>query len=497
MKTCTRFFTQDQIDEIRLRLATIAGAKDTQFDNATIPLNGYEKVAIVQNGMNKIISINDLFEQYGQEGSGGGVTIIMDDTPTQDSTNGVKSGGVWQAIQDIKNSILTDTCFLKIDDASSAIPDYLENGAGGGRSQNTYNQYCDLLWDTIKAGKLIVLDNYIGKVSFSEQNGNRTFTINFVTDQFSAVWMAYKNGDMDIWAKVPGSGRSYSNKLVRQNYLESVLSSYYNKTEVNQIDSNLRSYISLLRSTIINDIFSSDDFQSRPKYVKTNWFEDEVTEGIRPTTISDTLPKAYTRWEAIWEAARHCRVSRTVQAARVPTIGYGVSDGIQRLIIMYGIPAIYSWTNNYESPESATQIIVKFFDGNNITIYTIDKIQQSEYQNCYLRVSKSQQLVPITNVDGAYYSVSYSLTHCTCNNMTDKVRGSYDAIITVLPWDDISQIDYVFTAGSITVTMGGTDITNDVVTVEDGASIKNLYIHIPNVTGNISITATATDSERG
>ena len=55
-------FTQQQIDEIRLRLATL-GAKDTQFTPVSLPLNGGDIVAVVQQGENKQISINDFYEQ--------------------------------------------------------------------------------------------------------------------------------------------------------------------------------------------------------------------------------------------------------------------------------------------------------------------------------------------------------------------------------------------------------------------------------------------------
>ena len=493
MKTCTRFFTQDQIDEIRLRLATIAGAKDTQFELARQPLEGQEEVAIIQDGRNKRISISDMFDQYSS--GEGGTSITIDGSPTQNSPNAVASGGVWQAIQDMKNDILTDTCFLKVK-SDSVMCGSLVNGPSH-TNQTQYNQYCQLVWDALTAGKLIILDDDIGYIDDYDPSNNR-FTITFFTTDFTVVWDAIKEGDNWTWIQNSSMTRG---GLATKEYISSLLGTYYNKTEVNTIETNLRNYVNSLRGSIINDVFNSDDFTSRPRYVKANWLEDEVRDGIRATTIDSTLPKAVKRWETLWEAARHCRVtsSSNIVSSRVPTIKYGVSEGIQRLVIMYGIPAVYAWTNDADSPKNATQILVKFFDGDKITIYTIDKVQSSDsvvdYQDCYLRIGKSESLVPITNVDGVYYNMSYSLTSCTCNNMVDKVRGSYDAILTVNPWDEITQVNYVFNNESVVVTMGGTDITSSVVSAAD-SQMTSVYIHIPNVTGNVTITAVAVDSER-
>lgn len=74
------------------------------------------------------------------------------------------------------------------------------------------------------------------------------------------------------------------------------------------------------------------------------------------------------------------------------------------------------------------------------------------------------------------YTVTNTLSHCTNSNTATKVTGgaAYSATITA---------DDTYTLGTVTVTMGGTDITSTAVT---GGSIS-----IAEVTGNIVITATA------
>ena len=77
------------------------------------------------------------------------------------------------------------------------------------------------------------------------------------------------------------------------------------------------------------------------------------------------------------------------------------------------------------------------------------------------------------------HTITNNLTNCTTNNNNESVlsNSSYSAIITA---------NSGYTNLSITVIMGEIDITSNVV--------RENIINIPNVTGNISITARATQS---
>ena len=77
------------------------------------------------------------------------------------------------------------------------------------------------------------------------------------------------------------------------------------------------------------------------------------------------------------------------------------------------------------------------------------------------------------------HTITNNLTNCTTNNNNESVlsNSSYSAIITA---------NNGYTNLSITVTMGEIDITSNV--------LRGNIINIPNVTGNISITARATQS---
>ena len=81
-----------------------------------------------------------------------------------------------------------------------------------------------------------------------------------------------------------------------------------------------------------------------------------------------------------------------------------------------------------------------------------------------------QPKTPVTT-----YTVTNTLSHCTNNNAaTNVVSGQ--------PYAALISAESGYTLGTVTVTMGGTDISSSVV---DGA------ITIAAVTGNIVIEATA------
>lgn len=61
-------FTQEQIDEIRQRLKNTLGAKDTQFELANLPLKGNEQIALVQDGVNKRVSIDEFYQSLNDFG---------------------------------------------------------------------------------------------------------------------------------------------------------------------------------------------------------------------------------------------------------------------------------------------------------------------------------------------------------------------------------------------------------------------------------------------
>ena len=82
-------------------------------------------------------------------------------------------------------------------------------------------------------------------------------------------------------------------------------------------------------------------------------------------------------------------------------------------------------------------------------------------------------------VEPTTYSITNNLSHCTTNNSNTTIEknGSYNATISV---------NGGYTLSSITVTMGGVNISSTVV--------NGNKISIPNVTGDIVITAIATAS---
>ena len=58
--------TTSELKQVKHYLA-VTGMKDTQFTDAETPLSGFEQVAIVQNGINKIVPLSELQETIGIE----------------------------------------------------------------------------------------------------------------------------------------------------------------------------------------------------------------------------------------------------------------------------------------------------------------------------------------------------------------------------------------------------------------------------------------------
>lgn len=80
------------------------------------------------------------------------------------------------------------------------------------------------------------------------------------------------------------------------------------------------------------------------------------------------------------------------------------------------------------------------------------------------------------------YTITYKLTNVSSTNKTSNITGENNSYSTTL---NPSEIDYEI--DSVTVTMGGTNITSSVVSGDSSRKI----VDISKVTGNIVITATA------
>ena len=84
------------------------------------------------------------------------------------------------------------------------------------------------------------------------------------------------------------------------------------------------------------------------------------------------------------------------------------------------------------------------------------------------------------SVEGTTYTITNNLTNCTTNNNANSIsaNSSYSATISA---------NSGYTLGSITVTMGGNNITS--------SAVSGSRISINSVTGNVVITANATKTE--
>lgn len=111
-----------------------------------------------------------------------------------------------------------------------------------------------------------------------------------------------------------------------------------------------------------------------------------------------------------------------------------------------------------------------------------NNLPDGEYTLAY--INDDGDIVPIGAMEkdtNVYYTVTNTLTQCTSNNSATKAvqGGSYSATITAKSGYELS---------SVKVTMGGTDIS--------ASAVSGGKITISNVTGNIVITAVATEKAK-
>lgn len=393
MKNCTRFFTQEQIDEIRVRLAAINGAKDSEFESA-LPIEGTEKVAIIQNGRNKLLDIKDLRQDIG----------VLDSEPTPNSYNAVTSNGIYHYIQDIIDNIPSAGDSYLYIESSSEMFDYLINygtSSGSQYQQSVYDYYCNLVLDAVQNKSLIVIDNAICLTNVVSDPVS--FSLQCISNSKYITLGAIQNND-ETWRILPGTGVSTARFLIDNRYLTTQLANYLTITSFNnKIDSTPTNGSSNLVTSggvasqlyrlenIMRGVSNSlqefiEEYNERmeqtPKYHKLNWLTDEKEPGSEDAqggysiTDDSSQATAIERFRSLWYAIRDSY------------------DGnkVSKMILYYSIPIVYAQTDNLSSVDQATKIVIRFYDGQDVRSFVISKRTQND--EIYLHV-----LPVITNVD--------------------------------------------------------------------------------------------------
>lgn len=185
MKNCTRFFTQEQIDEIRMRLAAIQGAKDSQFEKA-VTFDKNDQIAIVQQGKNKRIGIEE-FRNW---------LYALDNTPTPGSKNAVTSDGIYNYIQNIIETIIAEGQYLYIK-SDSEMFDYLLHGPEDLYTQEQYDVYCNEVYDAILNGYFVIIDESLCVISYSEDP--KAFSLYYISPAENVLINAHMSNG--VWVK--------------------------------------------------------------------------------------------------------------------------------------------------------------------------------------------------------------------------------------------------------------------------------------------------------
>lgn len=272
MKNCTRFFTQEQIDEIRMRLAAINGAKDSEFDQATY-IGDNDYVAIVQNGKNKKANISLLKQDIYE----------MDDVPTEGSSNPVKSNGIYEALQDIIEQIEPNVSKYIYIQTDSEMFDYLLNGAGGIRQQGTYNNYCNQVYEGIKNGYFILIDNALCVPLYKEDP--YLFQLYCISDT-KCIRLGAQKDSADVWHQISGTNSLTNSRFLIDN-LYLTRNKYINQDKLNeQLNSVLEQYVK------IKDLRKSTDnypIENSNNFVTSNGVWQAIQNVINSTTSQEEL----------------------------------------------------------------------------------------------------------------------------------------------------------------------------------------------------------------
>ena len=143
------------------------------------------------------------------------------------------------------------------------------------------------------------------------------------------------------------------------------------------------------------------------------------------------------------------------------------TDANGQTLVYTGIRTTHKFTNNtdkYNQPQGANSVVVDV---------AADLADVSTFFDEVTTPDTLQAKTPVT-----MYNITNTLTHCVTNNAATSIASgnAYAATITA---------DTGYTLGTVTVTMGGTDISS--TAVSGGA------ITVPSVTGALVITATATE----
>ena len=232
MKNCTRFFTQEQIDEIRVRLAAIQGAKDSQFEKA-VTFDKNDQIAIVQQGKNKRIGIEE-FRSW---------LYALDNTPTPGSENAVTSDGIYNYIQNIIETIVADGQYLYIK-SNSEMFDYLLHGPENLYTQEQYDAYCNEVYDAISNGYFVIIDESLCVISHTEDP--KAFYLYYISPAENVIINAHMSNG--VWVKdtsrVDLDRFLIDNTYLRDNQyattsmINQMLSEYLTKRELSRLTEN-------------------------------------------------------------------------------------------------------------------------------------------------------------------------------------------------------------------------------------------------------------------
>lgn len=309
-----------------------------------------------------------------------------------------------------------------------------------------------------KADKNHTHDEYMTR----EEMADKYATLIYINSEISKIIELIDNIDLSHLVK--------KSELENKKYLTSVPDEYITESELNNMGFLTKQQDISAYATIT---YIDAEIAALKKWVEDNYAKKTELDTIR------------TRLENLEIEINKLKQDLEDMKAEVdsikPIITYSVTYNLTSVTSTKTITSIIE-NNSYNTVLSCASD----YDFSNVTV-TMNGV---DITNSVVTTSATdERTINISNVTGnivitatakkvaKVYSITYNLSGCTSTNKTSNLTGENNSYSTTINPNSGYKVN------SIKVTMGGTNITNDVV--------SDNYIYISNVTGNIVITATA------
>ncbi len=308
---------------------------------------------------------------------------------------------------------------------------------GGNSYENTFTPY---------------YDSYVFTLMSVEMGGTDITESSFIPSE-NKVYIEQVTGDLRIVARVAERGYPITQHLTH--ITSSYVDAYTPKNSFSAILTPDPGYTIDVSSVVV----TMDGTEVKDAY---DWAQRTVT--LSPVTGA----------VEIWAEA--------TEGAEQRTIEFEITNAtVNGNVPIVGNTATLDYLATYEADVEPTgsydAVIInvkRWIDGKKP--YWEDVTSEYVFEDNQIYIHSIQDNMKVIATGTYYYNIERNLTNCNLSNGNNRVKGGQSYSTYINPTVSGGTL-------TVTVTMGGSDITSSCFNGKD-------YINIPNVTGNISITAT-------